>query len=159
MKRRDELVEAKGKGSMQTFWLELRMMGSHMAAATTTSEVSNAEHRQELDEHTDRLVEWNHDILSRLLKQIVATRNVLGKSSAFSRRSVKSISSTPNGSVIDEVCEIIELPDFNAEAYLHQGDPDEVQLEEIVDRQLRDYIIAIAAHYNDNAFHCFDHAR
>lgn len=151
---RDELVEAKGKGQMQTYWVDPKLMGG---AAASLSDVS-----QDLNimgnERTERLIDWNTDILSRLLREIVSKRQV----SKVSRTTKKPpVPTTPDKSetVLDEVCEILDLPDFDATWYMQQTEPDDVDLGKEVKTQLHDFVVSIAALYNNNPFHCFDHAR
>jgi len=100
-------------------------------------------------EKTERLIEWNVDVLHRLLKQIVARRRAeLGDSGELEapeavidkRISIQHVS----GTTIDEVAEIITLPKFNAKAAIKQEDPDSVDLPPHVVDQLYDYVFNIA---------------
>lgn len=154
VKAREELVVAKGKGSMKTFWIEPKLMGSMAMSSSDTSERMYSQ----LDERTARLIDWNTDILARLIRHICAKRLVT-KASRVARSGTGTIPSAKKDTILEEVCEIIDLPDFNATYYLEHQDPDLVELDEEVSTQLHDFVVSIAALYNCNPFHCFDHAR
>ena len=51
---------------------------------------------------------------------------------------------------IDEVCEVIQLPKFDAETAKKEQDPEFIELPAVVVRQLRAYVAAIADLYRDN---------
>ena len=79
------VVNPKGKGEMQTYWLELTSRDSSSVQDGTSSsggsEAGNevfGDYAQAMsgmfDAKTIRLIEWNADVLLRLLKQIVARR-------------------------------------------------------------------------------------
>jgi len=114
-----------------------------------------------------RLVKWNADVLMRLLKQVVARREALeslqmteskafemdGSSKETRRRSIAG------KTVIDEVEEIISLPNFNTRAAKIQRDPKEIVIDLKVVQQLHDYITVIASMYRSEVhFHNFEHA-
>jgi hypothetical protein len=157
IKPRDELVEAKGKGKLQTYWVEPKMMGAGAETLGTDMQSSHNFSATSMDERTQRLVEWNTDILTRLVKRIIAKR-----SAAKSRREKKAtpgdIPQSKKMTVLDEVKEIIELPDLDTVAHAKQEDPESIELDENVSTQLDEYVVAISALYKDNPFHNFDHA-
>jgi hypothetical protein len=62
------------------------------------------------------------------------------------------------GCVLDEVKEIIELPEFDAVAARKQEGLATVELESTVATQLHEYVSCIAAMYKQNPFHNFEHA-
>ena len=83
---REDIVVAKGKGEMKTYWLEV---ASHEGASVTSGESSDAESIVEMqlqaqnDDYNDqedvvlsdktlRLIDWNVDLLLRLLQLTVA---------------------------------------------------------------------------------------
>jgi len=104
-----------------------------------------------------RLVEWNVDILTGLLKEIVVRRASSndGASNNISNPDELTIESrTP----LEEVEEIISLPDFNAKAHARQPARDDITLPDTVTEQLHSYVGNIAAMYNNCPFHNFEHA-
>jgi hypothetical protein len=126
-----------------------------------------------LSEKTSRLVDWNTDILKRLLKQIVAFR--IGTVSESSKKVVREKShpmhsSDDNSSdaaadellsiptfskPFEEVKELIELPHIK-KMQSNMNDNTVTLSTEICD-QLRNYVSRIAEMYKRNAFHNFEH--
>jgi class 3 adenylate cyclase len=167
LQERENLVSAKGKGLMQTYWLNY----TRSAADSTTSSMSdieviesrsdikfdieNSDPVMSLDPRTTRLIDWNIDVLQRQLKKIIAMRDVACEKATpetFEELEVKH----PDGStVLDEVREVIPLC---TEAKLYKQDPDSIELCPQVVSQLGDYVSRIAAMYRCNPFHNFEHA-
>ncbi|CAJ1964628.1 unnamed protein product [Cylindrotheca closterium] len=187
LKRREELVSAKGKGKLLTFWLKVDRKepeqseymhnrphdgfqngdGAFVNKPTNynntclNTDASNYEAIEEmLSPRVRRLCQWNVDILARHLKQIVAHRDAQGPmnqnyNEELSRREV---SICRQMDVLDEVVEIIPLPGFDPNVYKRQKDPNDIELPEVVMKQIRLYVACIAAMYHDNPFHNFEHA-
>ena len=165
---REDKVEAKGKGSMQTFWVEPRsrkssrstsdILGESVAQVVTSSNIA--------DTKTERLVRWNVDVLARLLHKILVRRNTLrsmhGKSVAGDDRNAWNNESwTSTVPVLDEVQEAIELPAFEDTAAIRRASNDNygaVAIGEKVLSQLRDLVFEISQTYHKNPFHSFEHA-
>ena len=175
MEARKDVVTAKGKGELKTFWLDFKSSKSssvHSGSSERSSEdlnaVFNDENKQEvagslgavLDDKTKRLVEWNTDVLARLLRQIVARRAAAidTKSKEPSPCAPATVQPLPGKTVGDEVLEIIELPAFDATAARNQQDPDTIQLDPTIVTQLRDLVTSLATMYPPNPFHNFEHA-
>jgi class 3 adenylate cyclase len=158
VKPRDELVEAKGKGKMQTYWVEPKMMGAGAGAGTRSDASSDHLSGESMDERTQRLVEWNTEILSRLVKRIIAKRSAAKFPGKGKKATPGDIPLSKSMTVLDEFKEIIELPEFDTAAYTKQVDPETIVLNEDVFTQLEGYVVAISVLYNDNPFHSFDHA-
>ena len=178
---REDKVHAKGKGILQTYWLVNvgRGLGDNhssngesdreadelqVPAVAMNPSISNAatkEVRASSIEKHHRLVEWNVEILQRLLKQVAARRNCLPEEqqahSVGSPIPSKGMPCT-GATVLDEVCEIITLPEFNAEAVRQQVKPESIVLGPEVLEQLHEYVSGIAALYRGNPFHNFEHA-
>jgi hypothetical protein len=156
VEKREDLIEAKGKGKMQTYWIEL---ASYTAPSQLGASVS--EGRAEcilgidyLDERIARLIDWNTDILAQMLRQIVSRRCATKHKS---EGDVNSVANNDGRIVIDEVKEVIKLPEFDAAALRNQVDPESVQLDMNVLSELRDFVVAIASSYQNNSFHNFEH--
>jgi hypothetical protein len=60
--------------------------------------------------------------------------------------------------VLDEVKDIVELPEFDADAVRNQEDPESIELDNVVLSQLREYVVTVATMYRENLFHNFEHA-
>jgi len=186
---RDEIVQAKGKGKIQTYWINLSRaidspLGDSMASfgsfgssnyskrsfATSVRDMSrslvwgenNQSNFQELAEKSvehhkhQRLIDWNVEILSKLLRQIVARRRETKTKTSGSFRMSKRIGlSHP----IHEVSEAIVMPEFDPKGLRSSVNPDSIDLGYAVQFQLKKYITEIACHYRDgNPFHNFEHA-
>ena len=230
---RDGTVSVKGKGEMQTYWLETKeesLKRAKLAKYKNSSKSSrkkgmnasiigangdplpemapvqedqterddddeiweeddmsddenNTKHRNMTK--TQRLVEWNVEVLSYLLQQILVARQVDNTTAKTSqKRKSKRITSKKdlseltkaendmrggNGmkevggskaTVLDEFKERITLPTVSDEELLQrkQYESSSITLGPAVTAQLRDLITNIAEMYRPNHFHNFNHA-
>jgi class 3 adenylate cyclase len=172
VKPRDGLVTAKGKGKLQTFWLEVnsrsdsphrdeRVEQARMNKASSLAIIDLEFHetkqstRQQKDGKLDGLVSYNTEVLTRLLKKMLAMR---GSNKSSTRRSLfeEPKTSISHGTVLDEVKEIITLHSKPAPCNESLDTVDELSSD--VSTQLRDYVTTIASMYRSNPFHSFDHA-
>jgi hypothetical protein len=114
-------------------------------------------------EKSNRLIEWNCEVLLRLLGQIAQRRYIATRSSDTIhipfRRTGNAVLhateqlqlNTSTGTVLDEVKEIIELPEFDSKAAVRERDNyDTIELDPIIEHQLKDFIMNIASGYHDN---------
>jgi len=177
IKEREDTVEAKGKGELKTFWLDLRSQSSpsaHSGGSSSGDDMSNAEGdkssapvetltagvvtsnddaiRNAIAAKTTRLIEWNVDVLARLLKEIKVRRKAQGTD----KIKFKDPEDVFEGGakIINEVKEIIKLPRYEGSL----KDAKSVELDYDIVEQLRDYVSTIASLYRDNPFHNFEHA-
>lgn len=147
LKEREDTVHLKGKGSMKTYWLDMKQESnqSKLSLSVSPNELSKVQ----------RLIDWNTDVLAHLLQQIEARR--IG-SVRVDKRAV-ALDLNKNGSVISEVKEIIQLPPFNTKHKQASETSHKVHLDPNVHEQLREYVSVIASLYRPNDFHNFEHAR
>ena len=129
-------------------------------------------HGKDVAEKQRRLVDWNTDLLVSLLKQIEQRRRLSARTSRISVKAAASwndrvrhceekSSDTVKGELFDEVREIIELPQFNANAAIHMERNQEnlaADLDPKVKSQVHEYVEMIASMYNPCEFHNFEHA-
>ena len=166
IRRRAEKVVAKGKGEMQTYFLSMSYSGK--GSTTDGSTIGSDKDLEEFgtanlpvnvsDERMSRLVEWNVEVLLRYLKQVEARRQLLIKRNPHRKADAdEGAVETDTHMVIDEVREIITLPDENF-SELIKGSEQHVTLHPAVCDELKDYVTNIAALYNDNPFHNYEHA-
>jgi Adenylate and Guanylate cyclase catalytic domain len=167
--KRDTLVVAKGKGEMQTYWINEAVSSrrqstgensrcsissqstDHTTSAIWGSDDEVPEVASQRSKHQS-LIDYNVDLLAMRLKHVVARRKVL----AMAGRRCSQGGLPPNmesyreckiesGGVLDEVTEVIKLPSFNSRAYKGYVDPESIELDPLVLSQLRRYVTIIAA--------------
>ena len=178
--RRQDTVVAKGKGELTTYWL-LYNNNTKSRTASSNNETSDAsddvsassaesmmeaveEEEEEIRRHTDfsartsRLVDWNKDLLLKLLKAVVARRQAMNRNTDTTKV-VEIIGRRDRGvTVLDEVKEIIALPAFDHSVMKREVAANTIQLGETVERELGNFVATVASLYRDNPFHNFDHA-
>ena len=158
VKPREDAVMAKGKGVLSTFWLtpntkRISSTGSVSDADGTVPSLDSSGNFAQSNLKQDRLINWIVDILHHHIRKIVAQRSdSKGDSSPLVYHPADG--RTP----LDEVAEVINLPNFDAEAVAKGKNYTSVQLDPIVCSQLHTFVEMIASMYRNNAFHNFEHA-
>ena len=172
VKKRDEAVSAKGKGDIETYWLVTTDSNysviSKSAVDVGTEGSSQLPYNQQctissgvFDDRTARLIDWIVQEQCQLLRKVVARRNATaapGGSKVSWLQSHRQLALGDGHTFLDEVKEIITLPEFDHKAHLQEQDPDTIKLPKAAVEQLRDYVTCIASMYRDNPFHNFEHA-
>ncbi|CAB9517727.1 Receptor-type guanylate cyclase gcy [Seminavis robusta] len=170
LERRSDPIALKGKGMLETFWVNVHgervpsvaslpnMNNETAAEATRNDIVKHCKPLPGLSEKTHRLVDWNVEMLLRILKQIVgaraaATKHTMRLSSQSRSRQVQKLQLSSNP--LDEVREIIMLPEFQKCGAV---DAEKVKIPADAIKELHHLVSVIAYKYNDNPFHNFDHA-
>eukprot|EP00980_Cylindrotheca_fusiformis_P006369 scaffold1356_cov123-Cylindrotheca_fusiformis.AAC.50 len=180
VKPRQDIVVAKGKGEMQTYWLlpqrELTVSVATSSESSEDSEKLDAlmwikaagdEDRSgddrmkgqvgpDVDDKIHRLVEYTSDILLQVLKKIVAKRGNNAYISPATEERLMELEESmgKEGICLDEVEEIIELPTFDQAAYKSK----DVEVSPDVVAQLVSFVKMVASMYRFNPFHNFEHA-
>jgi 3'5'-cyclic nucleotide phosphodiesterase len=159
--KRDEMVQAKGKGMLQTYWVEPRNRGgSSHSPSLASSDGDDVHHvmlgpiRRGPDVNlVEKLVDWNMEHFTTLAKRIVARRAVLGGGNNMLSSLGSESGSDPAISPRSEVTEIISLPKFDFQlsssrrpSKLPGPLADVVLAPEVVD-QLRHFISTVARMY------------
>lgn len=173
---RPEKVIIAGKGAMETYFLETKQESrvradkapggkiSRMPTYSSTDDdslasvVSDTEAANELEDlrgmsKFDRLIDWNVEMLSDLLKQIIAARDPTFIRPDLST-SEKKIGS--HGTVLAECKDIIALPKIGYKELRVRQDPESIELPHEVVDQLRHFISIVCDNYFDNPFHNFE---
>jgi Adenylate and Guanylate cyclase catalytic domain len=168
---REDVVFAKGKGELRTFWLQISPSFSGSLTSLSMLDDSDADLGEEecMNEgsghqavqtgdttRTKRLIDYNVDILSQLLHRIVVRR--ASSPPKMSTRNQRKSLMAREGPVLDEVQDIIELPQFDANTFKKQIDPDSISLSPRVHAQLVMFVTQVADLYRPNPFHSFEHA-
>ena len=159
---REDSVLINGQPT-QTFFLHI----TRELRLTTISEDVNALSTTKED-RLRRLVDWNVEVLRDLLKNIVARRQALfdvtsdsdSISTSASRRSVgahqmpassaqsfRRKMSRPPEMPLEEVTDVLMLPDFDVGAARKQVDPKSIELDPLVVDQLKSLVTRIASMY------------
>ncbi|CAB9498277.1 Receptor-type guanylate cyclase gcy [Seminavis robusta] len=156
---REEKINIKGKGRLQTYFVRI-ISGSKASKASVSAPTQTPGARDTTDREdakTTRLVNWNLEVLSKLLRRVLARRHAMNK--PRSKASSFSTSETSlQGCALETVQEIIALPGFSEAAISQQVDPDSIVLDDVVVDQLQGLITKISAMYRNNSFHSFEHA-
>lgn len=188
---RKDKIQAKGKGELETFFIDIKKQSS--GSQTSARSAASYEDSVQLDmphlqkplcnaAGTDmtlqvnvppqlkRRVHWNTDILIRMLQQIVARRDAetehqkaLGEKANSGRKLLDlndaqfldDVEGSANSTTaMEEVAEVITLPDYNPEAAKYEKNSWEVVLPPAVIKQLQEYVTVVASLYHhDNPFH------
>lgn len=176
LNEREDQIVAKGKGSLKTYWLKIQCGSVGTGTGTSVSDEDEEENgalrsilqpppskefsqlsaMRKLGEKERRLVKWNVEILSGVLKQIMARRQSLGEVKQ-SRRESKQLRKK-GGNILEEVKDVLALPQFDVESITNSVDPKSIKLSEKVTSQLLDVVARIASSYQANSFHSFEHA-
>ncbi len=174
---RKEKILVKGVGDMQTYFitqrkaLEARTVYQQKSdkfceTSSYCSDLSagSGDFWDEEDENAllptvtmkgPRLVDWQVESLSGLLKKVVAYRSQVRKK----KPEKFSLYFERGETVLDEVQEIIELPEFDTKKSIISSDAlKAVELSNSVKTQLRAFVEEVAGLYHNNPFHNFEHA-
>jgi len=174
VKPRLDKVNAKGIGTMRTYWLHLNARRNSVSASqndtsnddtstgnlgdsasknldlatshvpTSTSKQSKSE-RKAAALKEGRMVDWMCDLFHDQIRKVMAMRKANAKT--YKARYTRD----ENKTSLDEVAEVIYLPRFNETSGAR--DVSKVHVGPTVYRQLHEYISIIASHYHANPFH------
>ena len=178
---RKELVHAKGKGPMQTYWLMVE--GTASSSRSSASCYSTTGRRSigfahtgldlfglmgskdKLDKSMTRLVDWNTEIMFEILKTMSSRRN--GNKNEKEKQLVdpvleKQILCSEKSPMHDVRMEI-EFPEFDptVEIQIQNESSSNIQFtigHDKVRRELRSFVAVVASCYTKNQFHNFEHA-
>lgn len=166
---RDVKVFVKGKGHLQTYWLSKNEEARSQASSNDYIVSDPLAGTETCVSKTSRLVSWNTEEMTKLLKQVVARRKArslrdLAKKGSKGRERRNSNDEHEMLSFarpLDEVKDVVILPEFDAEiqAFQKQVPPESIEFSSKVTNQLTDFVTRIAKLYHSNPFHNFEHAR
>lgn len=168
LKRRQDNVEAKGKGVMETYFLSMRKYQSEQALGAGHD--ASGEFNTELpvdagvgQKHVlkqNRLIEWCVELLTHHLRRITARRQGLFLAQTATYSSL--IYEKEEGKTcLDEVKETMTVQKYDTRSanLIAAVDHQKVEIKDAVVQQLREYVSIVAGAYCRNAFHNFEHAR
>jgi hypothetical protein len=147
VKPREILVEAKGKGSMQTYWLVEAFPGGPKSVNTDSQ--GNDDLEMEVKEvetsQPSGLLKWNTEILACLVRQIVARHRAMPTLQAQNEHGFVDNRDSIDYTVLDEVQEVVELPVFDSSvAYVN---PEEVVLSDELRQEIHNFVSVINSLY------------
>lgn len=162
---RDDTVNIKGKGVVNTYWLALKNDYHTSSSVGSAQEIaedqrmllkpSNVDLNNRHQQKETRLVDWVADIL---LEQIKKVRIVHERCLHETRRHHENLYyEPPEGKIcLDEVREAIHMPKFNAKVIDASLDSNMVEVPYEIVESLQDYVALIAKKYHRNPFHNFE---
>jgi hypothetical protein len=174
---RSEMVNLKGKGLLQTYWVH----PCYVTKSVVTDDIDLDADMLQLRDKTScsvnaiadsgklivlkydrqqRLVNWNVDVLYRLLETLVRSRPITVPSSGrtFDQCTLLPAQSS-NCLVIDEMTEILRLPSFDEKSFRNAvASTKKNSMLPCVKQQLHEFVHEIANLYRDVPFHNFEHA-
>ena len=148
---------------IQTYWVEPKQTDSmasdgeddnSSASSSSSSSLDSDEEEGNEDNKTERLVDWNVDILERLLRQVIANRDTKSQSRRVSLKAPNFKFEVEDGSILDEFSDVVEFVEPESKPVGHEA----VELPEHVSEQLRTFVRNVARLYQPHAFHNFEHA-
>ena len=110
------------------------------------------------------MIDWNVDVLTRLLRSLVAKRRAIGDVEPRSELNLNPSKYLPkegeSPSVLKEVGNVIDMPELEARAFFNSKNIDEgsVELDEVVLSQIRAFVSTIETMYGAHPYHNFEHA-
>lgn len=162
---REDKVVAKGKGEMATFWLKYRKAHSQHSGSSAHGESTDegthgfddADFPDSFSLKTQRLIQWNAELLLQILKDIAERRQAHGvcPDAEDKLNAAEAAIVGDSCSVVNELTDVIELPEFKS-TKVKSGI---VQpLHASVEPQVIGFIKELYLLYRDNPFHNFEHA-
>ena len=153
---RDVQIFVKGKGRLQTFWLNKERQKSEENSSEKLSEEGELTLKlpSAAPDKVDRLISWMVEAMSHHLKQLMARR----RTTSSPRVNVSSrVSMIQFGKPLHAVKDVIPFCEFDSNGTLERN-VESIVLEEKVIIQLTNLVKSIAGMYHDNPFHNFEHA-
>ena len=147
---REDLIDVKGKGTMQTYWVR---SGNKEGSLDSTVDPQLG-FNKDSEESKTRLIDWNVMAMVPILERIVASRGKTRRNSK-SERTDNSLRPT-TWNVKEEVQEVVQLAAFDSQTVLRSESG--ATITSVVRSELRDYIAQISSMYLNNPFHNFSHA-
>lgn len=168
LKPRDEVVVAKGKGEMSTYWLDPTKKRRHPKPhkdIKVTQEISlqNKDFVDKpmspsdvpVDDKYARLIDWNVDVLLHHLARVISSRSRTPSKGSLVNHS-SEVALLP--SAVNDVAEVVALPPFDADSSRFRRARPDVSMLQQTRGDLHEYVKRIALMYRDVPFHNFEHA-
>ena len=184
---RETKIHAKGKGKLQTYWLEIKpgSKDSHesfapqdfesigddsmsslnvgnLGVSSIVAKFERVHKENRLDLAGRRQVDYNVEVLHGMLKKVMAMRDPSHVTLAVHTNEeylngFRALSVSTGVGTI-VIDEVKDSIVLPKEAEKYKQDPDSVVLNDKAASQLRDFVTTVASMYNSHQFHCFEHA-
>lgn len=164
LEARDVRVFVKGKGHLQTYWLvknaaEKAVSDASSGGAAVSTELIKQQPTDAYNSKIDRLVGWNVERMCELLREILSRRQAKTEATKKKSPTYDESSASGKGTIpLDEVQDVVALPEFDARAFQKQVPVNTIQLSPTIVNQLTDLTEMIGSSYHNNPFHNFEHA-
>jgi hypothetical protein len=164
LKPREELVVAKGKGELKTYWLDptkKRRTKTHKDIRVAQEIAVNGKDSNAgpgevpFDDKYARLIDWNVDVLLHHLARVISCRSRAPPRGSLVNHS-SEVALLP--AAINDVAEVVALPPFDADASKFRRVRPDVSMLQQTRADLHEYVKRIALMYRDVPFHNFEHA-
>jgi Adenylate and Guanylate cyclase catalytic domain len=174
---RENKVVLKGKGELQTFWVQVRSLtGSNSASSGSASDKSDDEGnvgtrasvvnahdfhgtsmggvigQAKLEPVVERLVDWNAKVLVTLLEQLCCSRAAQGRLQPdFVQINDEVATMRGSRNVRDDIQLLIPLPEYQETIGQNENPSAVSKLPQVVQTELRDFVALIASGYRVSA--------
>jgi len=149
--KREDLVEAKGKGKMQTYWVSPQNAASSKETDSNSGSVVTAKNMPNIEDwqsaKMEGLISWNTDTLCRLLQRVVGLRGFVRNAGV---QSPSSVPTTDKSILFQRSEEINFVP---AEP---QGSSRMLDMGDAVKSQIKEFVTEVSSMHSDLPFHNFD---
>jgi class 3 adenylate cyclase len=165
---RSDLINAKGKGLLQTYWCDPKRRRPKLTSETSKSNfgsivasdgwedlrVDDGFDLSDASSKKERLIEWNTDLLLGKLAKLVATHGPVRRKRRLSISTTRRQSNIKSSLSGDDpaVHFDLDLPPRSTNS------TEAASLDPLIRSQLREYVGRIASLYQPNPFHNFEHA-
>lgn len=166
IEKRAEMVSAKGKGQLVTYWVT--KFGTAGTATESSSRMESDEteaegyalysgsreqskkERAKASEKINRLIDWNSEVFIRLLRQIVASRASQPTTRPTDLSDLEEKLQTGHSVIpLDEVQEIVHLPESRSDIDQSEASSDALLSKAVMD-QVHEFVSCIASMYRPN---------
>ena len=106
----------------------------------------------------EREIEWVAELMRESIRGIVAHRETRKSKGGNKFEEPLPSHRSKNRTPLDEVVDIIKMPQFDSKAADAKADMYTIKVPENVSRLIREYVSIISAAYRKNPFHNFEHA-
>mmetsp|Transcript_22342 Transcript_22342/g.62069 ORF Transcript_22342/g.62069 Transcript_22342/m.62069 type:complete len:633 (+) Transcript_22342:2-1900(+) len=148
VQKREELIDAKGKGKMQTYWVNPKAVNSSRDDTESLSDTTSSHGLPEPRDKRDGLIAWNTETLCALLRNVVGARGFV-RNTGFGQQ---LFSSSAHESILFERIDQIMFHKYD------QDGSSSGLLSDEVETQIKDFVTAVASLYPNLPFHNFENA-